>query len=327
MRCINISNIVKLNEKTENRIIIIGAAGHQGFEYYNILKGRFNIVAVVDSDKALLNERYKNENVLKCISAETVPVDFDIAIVCVPHTMHSKVAVPLLQAGKTVIKEKPLATSIEESDLYSDNMNLFTIVQRQFNPMFVLGREKMKEIGRIYNYNYTYSLPFSEITKGWRADFNISQGGVLLDMGYHVLDILLTYFGVPIAVEGFQSYCYPEMKIQHLEDSISILMLHENGVQGTNNINRHTTQKSEIFKILGENGSIRVEPKTLEMYNRKGDLKYSKKLSDDVNPKLDMLVEYIENIGNKEYLKKHLMHHKMMVDVITRIYSKARKIA
>lgn len=322
MRCLKINNIVKLNDK---KIIIVGAAGHQGYEYYNILKDKFNIVAVIDSNEALLNQLYQNTNIEKCTSIEDLSIYFDIAIVCVPHTMHSKVSVPLLKAGKTVIKEKPFAISLEETNLYNENMNLFTIVQRQFNPIFISGKEKVKELGQVYNYSYTYNLPFSEITKGWRANFDICHGGVLLDMGYHVLDILLSYFGNPLQVESFQSYCYDQMKIQNLEDSISILMLHENGIQGTITINRHSTQKSEIFKILGENGSLKIEPKKLEMYDRKGVLQNSQELSDNINPKLNMFEEYIQNIDNKEYLKKHIRHHKDMVNIINKIYYKARK--
>ena len=316
-----------MNNLKDKKIIIIGAAGHQGFEYYNMLKEKFEIVAVVDSNENILNEMYSGEDICRCVSAADVPVDFDIALVCVPHTMHAKITLPLLNSGKVVIKEKPLATSIEEANLYNENMNLFTIVQRQFNPMFIKGKEKIESIGRIYNYNYSYNLPFAEMTKGWRANFDISQGGVLLDMGYHVLDILLTYFGNPTLVESFQSYCYPQMQDQSLEDSISILMLHDDGVQGTININRHSTQKSEIFKILGENGSLSIEPKRIKMYDRKGNLIYSEELDEKVNPKLDMITDYIENIGNKEYLKNHIMHHKEMIEVITKIYNKARKVA
>ena len=63
------------------------------------------------------------------------------------------------------------------------------------------------------------------------------------------------------------------------------------------------------------------------MYDRKGNLIYSEELDEKVNPKLDMITDYIENIGNKEYLKNHIMHHKEMIEVITKIYNKARKVA
>lgn len=305
-------------------IIIVGAAGHQGFEYYNILKDKFNIVALVDN-KTLIDKLYPDVDIVKCNTIEELTIDFDVAIVCVPHDAHSKIAVPLLKKGKTVIKEKPFAISLEESELYNENMNLFTIVQRQFNPMFISGKEKIKELGKVYNYNYTYNLPFSEITKGWRSTFDVCRGGVLLDMGYHILDILLSYFGKPLKVESFQSYCYKQMEIQNLEDSISLLMLHENGVQGTVTINRHSTHKKETLKILGENGYLRIEPKRIDMYNREGNLCYTDELNDNINPKSDMFEEYIKNIDNKEYLKEHIKHHKDMVDTISQIYYKARK--
>lgn len=309
------------------KLIIVGAAGNQGFEYYNLLNDKLNIVALVDNNISHINDLYKNVHINKYKCVEDVNIDFDIAIVCVPHSEHFKITKFLLEKGKTVIKEKPFAISLQEANMYENDISLFTIVQRQFNPMFTVGKEKLKELGHIYSYNYTYNLPLSEITKGWRADFSVCYGGVLLDMGYHVLDILLSYFGKPLKVESFQSYCYKEMEKQNLEDSISLMMLHDNGIQGTVTINRHSTHKKEKFEILGTNGCMIIEPKQLTMYDRKGNLLYSDDLNSSVNPKLEMFLEYIKNIGNKDYLKNHISHHKDMVDIINKIYYKARKTA
>ena len=45
-----------LNEKPN--IILIGAAGHQGREYFKILKERCNFKALIDSDYELLKKLY-----------------------------------------------------------------------------------------------------------------------------------------------------------------------------------------------------------------------------------------------------------------------------
>ena len=74
------------SNKKEN-IIIIGAAGHQGKEYFNLLKYKYNFIALIDNDYSSLEKIYDSNKYLlyKDIKDLNPNIDFDIAIICLPH--------------------------------------------------------------------------------------------------------------------------------------------------------------------------------------------------------------------------------------------------
>ncbi|MFH0898766.1 MAG: Gfo/Idh/MocA family oxidoreductase, partial [bacterium] len=82
------------------KILLVGASGQQGQEYYQLLKDEFHISAVVDSNFEELNSLYKKEKNLSLYSDTAVALeheDFQVAIVCVPHDTHFSVTMSLLK--------------------------------------------------------------------------------------------------------------------------------------------------------------------------------------------------------------------------------------
>jgi predicted dehydrogenase len=57
-----------------------------------------------------------------------------------------------------------------------------------------------KRIGRIYSIEGKYTFNISDLGTGWRAQKSSAGGGVLVDMGYHLIDLLIWYFGIPDSV-------------------------------------------------------------------------------------------------------------------------------
>ena len=320
------------SNKKEN-IIIIGAAGHQGKEYFNLLKDKYNFIALIDNDYSSLEKIYDSKKylLLKDIKDLNTNIEFDIAIICLPHYLHKKITLSLLPLKKTIIKEKPLALNSNEINEYTNsmkiysNMKLFTIVQRNFNPCFIEGKNNIRLIGKIYNFSYDYDLNIENITSGWRAEFNKSFGGVLIDMGYHVLDIILSFFNELISVSAINSFCYEEMKNENLEDSINIIMQFKNNISGVVNINRHSHIKKEIFIIRGEKGIIEILPSQISIYDRKGIVIFRKKCSinqDEI--KISMFEHYIKHKNDMKFLAGHFKHHRKIVFIIDKIYQQIR---
>ena len=158
-----------LQYKSSNKkinAILIGAAGHQGKEYYNLLKNKYNFKALIDSDIKLLNEIYNSTKylLLEDIKYLDKNIDFDLAIICLPHYLHKKLTLPLIAMNKTIIKEKPLAINTSDIKEYINimkkysNIKLFTIVQRNFNPILNDVKCSLNLIGKIYNFNYDYEI-------------------------------------------------------------------------------------------------------------------------------------------------------------------------
>ena len=317
----------------KQNIILIGAAGHQGKEYFQLLKDKYNFKALIDTDFKSLEKIYDPNKYLflKDIKDLNRTIDFDIAIICLPHYLHKSITLPLISLKKTIIKEKPLAINsydikdyLNEMKKYS-NYKLFTIVQRNFNPSFTEAWDNINLIGKIYNFSYDYDLNIEKVTNGWRAEFNKSFGGVLIDMGYHILDIILKFFNGLTSVFAVNSFCYNEMKKEGLEDSINIIMQFKNDISGVVNINRHSQIKKEIFIIRGEKGIIEIMPSQYSIYDRKGNVIFTKKnaISQD-KMKLLMFEHYIEHQNDIKFIFEHFKHHCNIVYVIEKIYQQIR---
>ena len=315
-----------LNEKPN--IILIGAAGHQGREYFKILKERCNFKALIDSDYELLKKLYDPNKILLLPDfKELNTIDYDIALICLPHFLHKDITLSLLSSNKMIIKEKPLGfSSFDIKEYHSQmqkysNFKLFTIVQRNYNPSFIEAKSKLNIIGKIYNFSYDYELNIESKTTGWRAIFEKCFGGVLMDMGYHVLDIIFTFFTGLISFSAVNSFCYDEMKKEGLEDSINIIMLFQNNLSGIININRHSNLKKELFTIRGDKGVIEIYPSQYCIYDRKGRIIYSKNISiNQEQIKLSMFEYFFMNKNNKEFINEHFNHHCYVVSIIEKIY-------
>lgn len=127
----------------------------------------------------------------------------DAAIVALPHHLHAEVAIAFLQRGIHVLVEKPMALSTAECDEMIGAANrgkavLAVGMVRRFLPEFRLAQTVLDggelgsiqsfevEEGRIYDWKSATDSFLHRKTAG---------GGVLADLGVHVLDGLLGWLG------------------------------------------------------------------------------------------------------------------------------------
>src|SRR5581483_7357489 len=94
-------------------------------------------------------------------------------------------------------------------------------------------------------------------SSGWRAKKNVSGGGVLLDLGSHVVDLLLWYFGPVKTVRGTTESPFSI----EVEDSAHMEIEFERGTTGT--LDASWSMKGyrlpEInLEIVGEKGQMHV---------------------------------------------------------------------
>jgi predicted dehydrogenase len=58
-------------------------------------------------------------------------------------------------------------------------------------------RQMADQIGTPFFVDAQYILAVDDPAAGWRGRSDLAGGGCLVDMGYHVIDLLLWYFGLP----------------------------------------------------------------------------------------------------------------------------------
>jgi 1,5-anhydro-D-fructose reductase (1,5-anhydro-D-mannitol-forming) len=127
------------------------------------------------------------------------PQAYDAAIIAVPHDAAPDLTEAMLMAGKPVLVEKPLATSpavartleklagrLESPSFVGYNYRFLPAVREVMN-MAADGR-----LGRLRSIDMLVGHGgHPESGKGWKLDPSRAGGGVLLDPGVHLLDLLL----------------------------------------------------------------------------------------------------------------------------------------
>jgi len=309
-----------------HRMILIGAAGKQAQEYYKLLKDQVVFTGFVQPNpRSDMIEFAKQEKIAIYNDLEAIPSEsFDGALVTVPHYLHFAYTKALLNKNKFVIKEKPLAIHAEEANFYKERFlqgspSVSTIVQRQFQWPFLQARSDLDKLGRVYSFKYEYSLKLPGETTGWRAKKSLSGGGALVDMGYHTIDILTTFFGLPEKVSAQYAYKYSKTD-ESTDDEAYLLLSYPNNIIGSVVISRYGSEKKEVFEIFGDKGSIKVTPQSYALITQEINKDEQKPFNKQDSLK-DMFNIYLKHLADRTYNLQELERHAQNVCLIEKLYS------
>jgi predicted dehydrogenase len=318
------------------RVIVIGC-GKRGVKYINALKSipGVNICAIIDSNQSKL-DLLANQNNIPCFLSfdkALSEIDIDIAIVSVPHSEHFEITKLLLEKRIHVIKEKPLGLNYDEASFLINlakekSVKLFTVVQRNFREPYIYLKNKLNLIGSPYSFNYRYYKNFSTPPEGWRASQSLAGGGVMIDMGFHLSDIIIRLFGMPTNCASQASFCFPGMQKEHLEDSINVLLGYSpQNLQGVLSLARDHYNEIEELEILGNQGELYLTPRCLNIYNLDNQLVdgwHSEET--DITDTRKMLLWFLNNIANETYFEKESQIQLSNTLLIDKIYQSFQPI-
>lgn len=216
----------------------------------------------------------------------------DIVDICTQNRFHCPVAVAALEAGNHVLVEKPIAMNVAEAEKMiaaANTAGVKLMVAQHFR--FESGYEKLHEVassgalGQIYHAN-AVMLRRRKIP-GW-GRFHVkkeSLGGPVIDIGVHVLDLVMWFmkFPRPVAVsasvhrmfgdrhdlvEGEWACPYPREEFD-VEDYAAALIRFENDltmhfeVSWAANIPDDQVQ----VRVLGDRAGISTQPLAVYGYD------------------------------------------------------------
>jgi predicted dehydrogenase len=183
--------------------------------------------------------------------------DVDAVDVCVPNALHAEVAAAALRAGKHVLVEKPMTTTIADADellsLASDRM-LGVAFDARVNPALVELRRRLPSIGAIGSVDIRLGHPGPQAwapDATWFRDPALAGGGCLLDLGSHVLDALAWCLG-PVT-EVVSGQCDGPVD-EHAE----LDLVCGDGVPAHIVVSWQLTAPELTFAVTGEHGTIAV---------------------------------------------------------------------
>ena len=197
--------------------------------------------------------------------------DLDAVIIATPDDCHHEMTLYALRAGKHVLCEKPMASSVAEATEMTELAEQVGVVNMinftwRWMPFYTYIRELLAEgtIGELFYLNIAYSSSHGIEHQGWRFDAD-RAAGVLGDLGSHVIHIATLLAGDVTAVSAnLQPYSDPQVD-QKVPDnpantSAALLMEYANGVHGTLHASAATNLgnrgQEQRVEIAGSQGSI-----------------------------------------------------------------------
>jgi predicted dehydrogenase len=188
----------------------------------------------------------------------------DLVIVCNPHPFHKDVTVEAARAGANVLVEKPLASTLEDSDIMINacktaGVKLGVVSQRRFyapvqriRQAIDAGKIGSPALGTINMLGWR-DKPYYDADP-WRGTWDMEGGGVLVNQAPHQLDIFLWFMGEVDEVYGqWRNLNHPYIEV---EDTAVAIGKFKNGANG--NIIVSNSEKPGIFgkvQVHGSNGA------------------------------------------------------------------------
>jgi len=295
------------------KLVVIGL-GHQSVDdHIPAIRDSdlVQLVGVVDVDAARAAAIGQAEGVPHAaeVSAllDNLPEQPDAALIAVPHSGYLAIMQAVAERGIHIIKEKPFAVSSEDAKviqkLVADcDITLQVTLQRRFNPIFRSFEQLKKRIGRIYSIEARYTLNVARLDEGWRASRLFSGGGALIDLGYHYIDLLVWYFGLPQRVTCDLSSGNRPGQLYDVEDTA---MLHfaygdegsPEATLGSLIVSRVYPDKDESLVAYGTHGSVAVQRGRVSRRDISGNvLECLERTGSWPSALIDQLEDFAENV-------------------------------
>ncbi len=124
--------------------------------------------------------------------------DVDVVDICSPNSLHREQAVAAAKAGKHVLVEKPIATTVDEADAMIEAASSRGIVLHvahnvRYLPLAIAARNAVPRLGKLVGVRAAFGHAGP---RGWAPDATwffdtkLSGGGALIDLGIHALDLV-----------------------------------------------------------------------------------------------------------------------------------------
>ncbi len=244
----------------------VGIAGYGvvGRKRHNCVDLHPNMRLLAICDKTLSGENQivngvKEFNNYKDLLKENL----DVLIVCLTNEIASEVTIAGLEKGLHVFCEKPPGREVEDifKVIAVENRHLNQKLMYGFNHRYhdsvqeALRIIKSKELGEVINLRGVYGksqlITFNQ--QDWRTKRNISGGGILLDQGIHMVDLMRLFAGEFTEIHSFIENSHWNYDV---EDNAYALMRTECGKVAM--LNSSATQWRHRFylEINLEKGSI-----------------------------------------------------------------------
>lgn len=240
----------------------IGAAHLAG---YAALPDRFRVVSVCDLDEnrgRALAAQYDGAAYVRDLDAVLTDPDIDLIDICLPPHLHFTTAMSALDAGKIVVCEKPLVSSLAEADKLiaraeSTGGHVFPVFQYRYGP----GTAELHALinaglaGRCYagSLETHWNRDADYYAVDWRGTWAGEQGGAILGHAIHIHDLLQSVLG-PVA----RVYADLETRVNDIEveDCAALSIRMQHGALITSSVTLGAADNTSRMRLMFEGFTV-----------------------------------------------------------------------
>ena len=206
-------------------VIGAGMMGQEHIQNFNLLDGAV-VTALADTDEGMLQTSKD-----LCDTAPVCTDDYqklltddslDALVIATPNFHHINVLRDALSAGKPILCEKPLCTSLADTtevmqQVARHNLTFQVGMEYRFKPALadMIARVDRGDIGKVHMLSIReHRFPFLPKVADWNR-FNVNTGGTLVEKCCHFFDLMRRIIGsepVGVIASGGQS-------VNHLDES------------------------------------------------------------------------------------------------------------
>ncbi len=190
--------------------------------------------------------------------------DHELIVVATPNSSHVPLAASAIELGLAVVVDKPLATSAEAAravvtDAERRGVPLTVFQNRRWDSDQLTLRRLLAEgaLGRVHRYESRFERWRPQLREdAWRETTAPAEGGgVLLDLGSHLVDQALTLFGPAAEVYGEVE----SIRGGASDDDAFIAITHAAAFTATSGRPRSRAARGPRLRVLGSEAAFVVE--------------------------------------------------------------------
>ncbi|WP_233832860.1 oxidoreductase [Paraburkholderia sp. ZP32-5] len=170
--------------------------------------GRASVAAIATGQTERARADYPHAKIVADLDALLALDEIDCIVIATPNDTHFDLARRSLEGGKHVVVDKPVTLTAADAHTLANialaRGKLFApFHNRRWDGDFMTVRDLLArvELGRVTQYESHFDRFRPGVRQRWREDVT-RGGGLLLDLGPHLIDQALTLFGAPQTVSA-----------------------------------------------------------------------------------------------------------------------------
>jgi scyllo-inositol 2-dehydrogenase (NADP+) len=217
--------------------------------------------------------------------------ELDLVVIAAPNRLHVPLARAAIEAGLAVVVDKPFAATAAEArelvDVARDRAALVTVFQnRRWDGDFLTVRRLLEagDLGDVVRFESRFERWRPALRGGWRESGAAEEaGGLLYDLGSHLVDQALQLFGSADTVYAELDARRPGAEV---DDDAFVAITHASGVRSHLWMTALAAQPAARFRVLGDRAGyvkhgLDVQEEQLAGGIRPGDAKWGVEPEDD----------------------------------------------